>query len=100
MSVEDGKVLYMATVDVKGTGQVELVFTSRKILTLNDVYFVPEVRNNLISSFLLNKFGFKQVYEADKFILSKRSVFVGKGYASDNKMNDSAYMLVYSLSSL
>ena len=74
---------------------------------------MPEVRKNLVSSFLLNKFGFKQVYEADNFILSKGSVFVEKGYASGdmfesnvitpfsgNKMNDSAYMLVYSLSSL
>ena len=63
---------------------------------------MPEVRKNLVSSFLLTKFGLKQVYEADKFILSKGSVFVGKGYASGdlfklnvitpssgNKMNDS-----------
>ena len=55
------------------------MFTSGKTLTLNDVFYVPEVRKNLISGFLLNKFGFKQVYEADKFILSKGSVFVGKG---------------------
>jgi len=53
------------------------------------------------------------VYEANKYILSKESVFTGKGYAgsdmfklnvittySGNKMNNSAYMLVYSISSL
>ena len=53
------------------------------------------------------------MYEIDKYILSKGSVFVGKGYASSdmfklnvittssgNKMNDFAYMLVYSVSSL
>ena len=116
VSVEDGKVLYMSntsTVDVKGIGQVELVFTSGKTLTLNDVFYVPEVRKNLISGFLLNKFCFKQVYEADEFILSKKSVFVGKGYAandmfklnvnnvsSENAMNVLTYMLVYSISSL
>ena len=32
---------------------------------------MPEVRKNLVSGFLLDKFGFKQVYEADKFILFK-----------------------------
>ena len=71
MPVEDGKVFYMgntSTVDVKGIGQVELLFTYGKFVTSNDVYFVPEVRKNLVSGFLLNKFGFKQVYEADKFI--------------------------------
>ena len=56
------------------------MFTSGKTLTLNDVFYVPEVRKNLVSGFLLNKFGFKQVYEADKYILSKGSVFVEKGY--------------------
>ena len=74
---------------------------------------MPKVRKDLVSGFLLNKFEFKQVYEVEKFILSKWSVFVGKGYASGgifklnvitpssgNKMNDSTYMLVYSLSSL
>jgi len=114
--VEDGKVLYMGntfTIDVKGIGQGELVFTFGKSLTINDVFFVPKVRKNLVSTFLLNKFGFKQVYEADKFILSKGSVFVGKGYAAsdmfklnvitssnDNATNVSSYMLEYSVFSL
>ena len=81
---EDGKVLFMgntSTIDVKGIGQVELVFTSDKTLMLNEVYYAPEVRKNHVSGFLLNKFGFKQVYEADNFILSNGDVFIGKGYA-------------------
>ena len=102
-----------STVEVKGIGLVELVFNSEKSLTLNDVFFVLEVRKNLIFGFLLNKFGFKQVYEADKYVLSKGNVFVGKGYAgsdmfklnvitssNDNAKNVSSYMLVYSISSL
>jgi len=53
------------------------------------------------------------MYEPDKFILSNRSVFVGKGYVgndtlklniitpfSGNVMNDSFYILVYYVSSL
>jgi len=77
--VEDRKVLYMgntSTVDIKGVGQVELMFTSGKTLTLNDVYYILEARKNLVSCFLLNKFDFKQVYEADKYILFKGSVFM------------------------
>ena len=93
--------------------QVELVFTFEKTLTLNYVYCAPKVKKNLISGFLLNKFGFKQVYEAGKFIFSKGSVFVNKGYAGGdmfklkvintsraNKVNDTAYMFVHPISSL
>jgi len=74
---------------------------------------MPEVRKNLTSSLLLNKFSFKQVHEASNFILSKVGVFVGKGYtggdmfkfnvitpSKSNKVNNSAYMLAHSISSL
>ena len=76
-------------VPVKGIGSVELKFTSGKIVTLTNVFYVPEVRKNLVSGSLLNKFGFKLVFEADKFILSKGGMFVGKGYACEGmfKMN-------------
>ncbi|GKA03463.1 zinc finger, CCHC-type containing protein [Tanacetum coccineum] len=40
----------------------------------------PYVHKNLVSGSLLNKFGFKLVFESDKFILSKDGKFVGKGY--------------------
>jgi len=112
------KLLYMgdtSTVEVKVIGQVDLVFTSGKTLNLDDVFYTPKVRKNLVSDFLLNRFGFKQVYEVNKFILFKGSVFVGKGYGcgdmfklnvisasstSANAMNVSSYMLVHSSSSL
>ena len=52
-----------------------------KILTLNDVYHVPEIRKNLVSVSLLNKHGFKLVFDAViSLFLSKGGVFVGKGY--------------------
>jgi hypothetical protein len=38
----------------------------------------------LISVPLLNKYGFKSVFEGNKFILSKGGMFVGKGYLCDN----------------
>ncbi|GJT54841.1 zinc finger, CCHC-type containing protein [Tanacetum coccineum] len=37
-------------------------------------------KENLISGPVLNKCGYKQVYESDKYILSKSGVFVGLGY--------------------
>ena len=64
--VENGQKLYMgnvATAEVKGMGEVILKMTSGKKLKLKDVLYVPELRNNLISGWLLNKFGFKLVFK-------------------------------------
>ncbi|GAA0161599.1 hypothetical protein LIER_17877 [Lithospermum erythrorhizon] len=47
-------------VDVLGKGSVVLEFTSRKCLTLNDVYHSPALSKNLMSGYLLNQF--YQVY--------------------------------------
>ena len=108
--VEDGEKLYMgnaATADIKGVGDVILKMTSGKEVKLRDVLYVPELRKNLVSGGLLNQFGFKLVFESDKFVLSKNGMFVGKGYALNgmfklnvmvtNKMNNesssSAYLL-------
>ncbi|GJS17923.1 hypothetical protein Tco_0412395 [Tanacetum coccineum] len=75
--------LYMgnhSTEQVKGKGKIDLVFTSGNTLTLKDLLHVPDVRKNLVSGSLLNKFGFKLVFESDKVILSKCGKFVDKGY--------------------
>ncbi|XP_075640704.1 uncharacterized protein LOC142612504 [Castanea sativa] len=72
------------TIDVVGIGEVLLKFTSGREVTLKDVFHVPNIRKNLVSSFLLNKAGFKQVFEADQYVLSKKGMFVGKGYACDD----------------
>jgi hypothetical protein len=66
--VEDGCILFMGnstTVAVKGKGTVNLEFTYGNVLTLTDVYYVPEIRKNLVSGGLLNKFDFKCVFESD-----------------------------------
>jgi len=84
--VEDGAPLYIgnsSTAQVLGKGSVVLEFTSEKSLTLNDVYHVPKIRRNPVLGSILNRFGFKMVFEADKFVLSKGGVFVGKGYLYD-----------------
>ncbi|GJV11718.1 zinc finger, CCHC-type containing protein [Tanacetum coccineum] len=56
--------LYMgnhSTAQVKGKGKIDLVYTSGNTLILKDVLHVPNVRKNLVSGSILNKFGFKLV---------------------------------------
>ncbi|GJV53310.1 pol polyprotein [Tanacetum coccineum] len=78
-----------------------------KELKLTNVLYVLEIRKNLVSGWLLNKFGFRLVFESDKFVLSKNQMYVGRGYAMNgmfklnvmvvkneiNKMNSSAYLI-------
>ncbi|GJY07722.1 zinc finger, CCHC-type containing protein [Tanacetum coccineum] len=103
--VEDGSVLYMGDehfAPIHGKGSVALEFSSGKIVTLFNVLYVPKLRKNLVSGPVLNKCGYKQVYESDKYILSKCGVFVGFGYYNNgmfmlnlNKVpddSDSVYM--------
>ncbi|GJW15969.1 zinc finger, CCHC-type containing protein [Tanacetum coccineum] len=103
--VEDGFVLYMGDDHfdhVHGKGSVVLEFSLGKSITLFNVLYVPKLRKNLISGPVLNKCGYKQVYESDKYILSKCGVFVGFGYYNNgmfmlnlNKVpddSDSVYM--------
>ena len=54
-----------------------------KELTLTNVLYVLEIRENLASGSLLNSIGFRSVFESDKFVLSKSKMYVGKGYMSD-----------------
>ncbi|GKA43936.1 zinc finger, CCHC-type containing protein [Tanacetum coccineum] len=103
--MKDGSVLYMGDehfAPVHGKGSVALEFSSGKTVTLFNVLYVPKLRKNLVSGPVLNKCGYKQVYESDKYILSKSGVFVGFGYYNNgmfmlnlNKVpddSDSVYM--------
>nr|GEW92360.1 zinc finger, CCHC-type [Tanacetum cinerariifolium] len=103
--VEDGSVLYMGDDHfalVYGKESVALEFSSGKPITLFNVLYVPKLRKNLVSGPVLNKCGYKQVYEFDKYILSKCGVFVGFVYYNNcmvmlnlNKVpadSDSVYM--------
>nr|GEW54953.1 zinc finger, CCHC-type [Tanacetum cinerariifolium] len=103
--VKDGYVLYMGDdhfAPIHGKGSVALEFSSGKTITLFNVLYVPKLRKNLVSGPMLNKCGYKQVYESDKYILSKSGAFVGFGYYNNgmfmlnlNKVpddSDSVYM--------
>jgi hypothetical protein len=50
---------------VQGKGVVEIQFTSGKKLILTNVFYVPTVRKNLVSTNLLCKKGLKAVIEAE-----------------------------------
>ncbi|GJV00252.1 zinc finger, CCHC-type containing protein [Tanacetum coccineum] len=81
--VQDGSVLHIGDESTKlilGRGNVVLEFSSGKTITLVNVVYVPGLRKNLMSGPVLNKCGYKQVYESDKYILSRHGVFVGFGY--------------------
>ncbi|KAL0434586.1 UNVERIFIED_CONTAM: Retrovirus-related Pol polyprotein from transposon TNT 1-94 [Sesamum radiatum] len=89
----NGRKLFMgnsATSNIVGLGKVVLKMTSGKELTLIDVLHVPDIRKNLVSGSLLVKSGFRLVFESNKFILTKNSHFIGKGYVEKGlfKMNE------------
>ncbi|PHU30764.1 Shaggy-related protein kinase NtK-1 [Capsicum chinense] len=78
-----------ATAKVEETGKICLKMTSGKVLTLNNVLYVPALRKNLISASLLDKNGFKCVTISGKIVVSKGEMYVGKGYLTEGlyKMN-------------
>ncbi|KAL5790228.1 hypothetical protein ACOSQ2_005116 [Xanthoceras sorbifolium] len=78
---------------VTGTGEVELKFTSRKVVILKDVLHTLEMRKNLVSGYLLNKAGFTQTIGADLYTITKNNVFVGKGYASMRRSTWSSHRM-------
>nr|GEV21450.1 zinc finger, CCHC-type [Tanacetum cinerariifolium] len=85
--VEDGSILYMGDehfAPVHEKGSVALEFSSGKIVTLFNVLYVPKLRKNLVSGPVLNKCGYKQVYESDKYILSKYSVYMSSSFTVVN----------------
>ncbi|GJU81911.1 zinc finger, CCHC-type containing protein [Tanacetum coccineum] len=86
-SLNDGSILYMeneSTALVHGHGCVDLRFSSGKVVPLLNVLHVPNIRENLVSSSVLNNCGYKQVTESNKFVLSKHGLFIGFGYLSNH----------------
>ncbi|GJY49152.1 zinc finger, CCHC-type containing protein [Tanacetum coccineum] len=84
--LNDGSILLMgneSTALVHRRGCVDLRFSSGKIVSLFNVLHVPNIRKNLVSSSILNNYGYKQVIESNKFVLSKHA------FMSTFKVNDS-----------
>ncbi|KAH9678457.1 hypothetical protein KPL71_025717 [Citrus sinensis] len=100
-AVSNGDKLFMgnsATSEIEGQGKVILNMTYGKELTLNDVLYVPEIQKNLVSGSLLNKHGFRMVFESDRVVLSnndglfKLNVMIVKPKIN-NEVSSSAYLL-------
>ncbi|KAH9725878.1 protein kinase domain-containing protein [Citrus sinensis] len=64
-------------------GVVEINFTSEKKVTLYNVFHVPSVRKNLVSTSCMCKHGLKIVLEGNACIVSKNGMFVGKRHSCD-----------------
>ena len=64
---------------------------------MTNVLYVPEIRQNLVSSSLPNSYGLWMVFESDKFMLSKSGMYVRKGYLSDGmwKLNVMTIVKLY-----
>ena len=89
--VKDGSVLYMGDdhrAPIEGRGDVTLEFSSSRSIKLCNVLYVARIRKNLVSGSMLNKLGYKQVFESDKYVLSKHGDFVGFRY-----FNNGMFML-------
>ncbi|KAL0373332.1 UNVERIFIED_CONTAM: Retrovirus-related Pol polyprotein from transposon TNT 1-94 [Sesamum radiatum] len=72
--VDDGSVLHMgneSSAPIVGVGSVVLEFTSGKTINLSNVMYARRLHKNLVSGSVLNKCGYRQVFESDKYILSK-----------------------------
>jgi hypothetical protein len=103
--------LYMGNksiANIMGEGNVILKFSPGKEFALSNTLYVSDIRRNLVSGWLLNKFGFCIVIESDTVVLTKSGMFVGKGYAYNSmfklstmvvnkKMNKIAYTSTYML---
>lgn len=85
-NVTNGEKVFMEdsrATNVAGKGKVLLKLTSRKIIALQDVLHVPDIRRNLVSGSLLNKADIKLVFESDKLVLTRNGKFVGKGFCNE-----------------
>nr|GEV36242.1 protein kinase-like domain-containing protein [Tanacetum cinerariifolium] len=88
---EDGSMLCMSDdhfAPIHGKRSMALEFSSEKTITLSNVLHVPKLCKNLVYGPMLNKYGYKQVYESDKYILSKSCVFVGFGYYNNGIIHE------------
>uniref|UniRef100_A0A1U7X9I3 Uncharacterized protein LOC104235442 n=1 Tax=Nicotiana sylvestris TaxID=4096 RepID=A0A1U7X9I3_NICSY len=77
-----------ATAKIEGCGTIFLKMTSSKVVTLNNVLHISEIRKNLVSIALLVKNGFKCVFVFDK---KKEEGFYTEKKPSKKRFNRNCY---------
>ena len=65
-----------------GVEKVTMKMTFKKLITLNNMLHVVDIKMDLIFGSLLRKNNFKLIFESDKFILSKIKMLIGNGCLS------------------
>lgn len=56
---------------VMGLGWINMNMTSRKIVALHDLLYMPDVSGNIVSSSLLDQKGYKVILDFNKIIIQK-----------------------------
>lgn len=87
---KDRKILlgdHYTTTKVFGICKVELKFTYGKTSLTKKVLHTLNIRNNLVSDYLLNKASFTHSIGVDLSTLTKNNVFLGKGSATNGTFN-------------
>nr|GEV36279.1 zinc finger, CCHC-type [Tanacetum cinerariifolium] len=67
--------------------ELQAICDNLDIRLRDNVLYVPGIRKNLVSEIVLNKCGYKQVLENDKYILSRHGSFVGFGYVCNGHVH-------------
>lgn len=71
---------YLSIAKVEGHRNIVLKLTSGKTHTLKDVLHTLNICKNLVFESLLSNKGFKLVSESDKFVLTKKGLYIRKRY--------------------
>lgn len=72
------------TSKVLDVGNFILKITFDKLITLNNMLHVADIKMNLMSRSLMNKNIFKLIFESNKLLLSKNKIFIGEEYFCDD----------------
>jgi hypothetical protein len=83
----NGEYLYVensSTSKIRGIRNVILKMTSKKVITLDNVFYIADIRKNLVYSSLLSKNNFKIIFENNKFVLTKNKMFVRSEYVCND----------------
>ena len=83
----NGEYLYVensSTSKIRGIRNVILKMTSKKVITLDNVFYIADIRKNLVYSSLLSKNNFKIIFENNKFVLTKNKMFGRSEYVCND----------------